>query len=240
MMEIDIFIPCFVDQIYPETGLNMVKVLEKAGCKVHYNMNQTCCGQPAYNAGYKNEAIKIAKKLIYEFKGDRYIVCPSASCVGMIKSNYEEFFVNSALRIKYKKIQYRFFEFTEFLTEVLKIEEFDARFDAVVTYHDSCSASRGLKIKDGPRRLLANVKGLRLVEMKESDTCCGFGGTFSIKMEPISIGMVDQKVGHALATQAEYIVSTDTSCLMHMEGYIRKQNMNIKTIHIADILASGY
>jgi L-lactate dehydrogenase complex protein LldE len=239
-MEVEIFIPCFIDQLFPQTGLNMVKVLEKAGCKVFYNPNQTCCGQPAYNAGYKIEAIKIAKKFINDFKGDKYIVCPSASCVSMIKNNYDEFFENSALRIKHKKIQNKVYEFTVFLTEVLKIENLGATFEATVTYHDSCSAVRGLNIKDAPRRLLSNVKGLKLVEMNESETCCGFGGTFAIKMECISSGMVDQKVENALATGAEYIVSTDSSCLLHIEGYARKQNKEIRTMHIADVLASGY
>jgi L-lactate dehydrogenase complex protein LldE len=239
-MDVDIFIPCFIDQLYPETGMNMVKVLEKVGCKVFYNTNQTCCGQPAFNGGYKMEAIKIAKKFINDFKGDKYIVCPSASCVGMIKKNYEEFFENSALRIKYKKLQSKIVEFTVFLTEILKIEDVGARFEGVVTYHDSCSAVRGLNIKDGPRKLLSHVKGLKLLEMHESDTCCGFGGTFSIKMEPISTGMVHQKVEYALATSAEYIVGTDTSCLMHIDGYVKKQKKDIKILHIADILASGY
>lgn len=239
-MEVDIFIPCFIDQFYPQTGFNMVKVLEKLGCKVFYNTNQTCCGQPLYNGGYKNEAIKIAKKFLNDFKGDRYIVSPSASCIAMVKHSYNEFFESSASRIKFKKIQVKAYEFTTFLTEILKVENVGAEFDATVTYHDSCSAFRALNIYEGPRRLLKNVKNLKLVEMKENDTCCGFGGTFSMKMEPISTGMVDQKINNALATAAEYIVTTDSSCLMHMEGYVKKQKKDIKLIHIADILASGY
>ena len=239
-MEVDIFIPCFIDQFYPQTGFNMIKVLEKLGCKVYYNTNQTCCGQPLYNGGYKNEAIKIAKKFLNDFKGDRYIVSPSASCIAMVKNSYNEFFESSASRIKFKKIQVQAYEFTTFLTEILKVENVGAEFDATVTYHDSCSAFRQLGIYNGPRRLLKNVKNLKLVEMKENDTCCGFGGTFSIKMEPISAGMVDQKIENALATEAEYIVTTDSSCIMHMEGFVKKQRKNIKLIHIADILASGY
>jgi L-lactate dehydrogenase complex protein LldE len=239
-MEVDIFIPCFIDQFYPQTGFNMIKVLEKLGCKVFYNTNQTCCGQPLYNAGYKNEAIKISKKFLNDFKGDRYIVSPSASCIAMVKNTYNEFYESSASRIKFKKIQVKAYEFTTFLTEILKVEDVGAEFDATVTYHDSCSAFRSLGIYEGPRRLLKNVKNLKLVEMKENDTCCGFGGTFSVKMEPISTGMVDQKIENALATKAEYIVSTDTSCIMHMEGFVKKQKKDIKLIHIADILAQGY
>ena len=158
----------------------------------------------------------------------------------MVKQSYIEFFESSASRIKFKKIQVKAYEFTTFLTEILKVENVGAEFDATVTYHDSCSAFRALNIYEGPRRLLKNVKNLKLVEMKENDTCCGFGGTFSMKMEPISTGMVDQKINNALATAAEYIVTTDSSCLMHMEGYVKKQKKDIKLIHIADILASGY
>jgi L-lactate dehydrogenase complex protein LldE len=239
-MDVDIFIPCFIDQFYPETGMNMIKVLEKLGCRVFYNTNQTCCGQPLYNAGYRNDAIKIAKKFLNDFKGDRYIVSPSASCIAMVKNTYNEFFESSASRIKFKKIQIKAYEFTTFLIEILKVDDVGAVFDATVTYHDSCSAFRLLDIYDSPRRLLKNVKNLKLVEMKESETCCGFGGTFSIKMEPISIGMVDQKIDNALNTKAEYIVTTDTSCLMHMEGFVNKQTKDIKLIHIADVLAQGY
>ena len=239
-MQIDIFIPCFIDQLYPQTGFNMVKVLEKLGCQINYNPNQTCCGQPTYNGGYKNEAAKLARKFINDFKGDKYIVVPSASCVGMIKYDYEDFFNSSSLRSKYKKIQDNTFEFTMFLTEILKVENVGAEFDAVVTYHDSCTALRTLGIKDAPRRLLKNVKGLKLVEMKESETCCGFGGTFSVKMEPISAAMAEQKIDNALETKADYIVGTDTSCLMSMEGFLKKNNKPMRTLHIADILAKGY
>ncbi|MBL6964197.1 MAG: (Fe-S)-binding protein [Bacteroidetes bacterium] len=239
-MEVDIFIPCYIDLLYPETGFNMVKVLEKLGCKVYYNTNQTCCGQPAFNAGYKKEAFKVAKKFINDFSGNRYIVSPSASCIKMVKDSYEDFFLNSSQRNHYKKIQNKAIEFTSFLTDILKKKDVGAVFEAKVCYHDSCSAHNGMGIKKGPRELLKYVKGLELIEMNESETCCGFGGTFSVKMEPISIAMVDQKSENALATGADYIVSTDTSCLMHIDGYLQKQNKKIKVMHIADVLAQGY
>ncbi len=238
-MEVDIFIPCFINQLYPETGFNMVKVLEKLGCKINYPQNQTCCGQPSYNAGYKDEALKLANKFLNDFDSNRYIVSPSASCVGMVRHNYEEFFTNSSKINKYRNLQSRLFEFTEFLLKVLKVEDVGASFNKKITYHDSCSAIRGLGIKDGPRKLLSNVTDLQLIEMNESDTCCGFGGTFSIKMEPISSAMAEQKVANALETGAEYIVGTDTSCLMHIDGYAKKNNKNIKVMHIADVLAQG-
>jgi L-lactate dehydrogenase complex protein LldE len=226
--------------MYPETGFNMVKVLEKLGCKVHYNQNQTCCGQPAFNAGYKQEAFKIAKKFVNDFKGNRYIVSPSASCIKMVKDSYEDFFINSSKRSDYKRIQSKAYEFSSFLTDVLNVKDVGAEFNAKITYHDSCSAFRGMNIKNGPRELLKHVKGLELIEMKESETCCGFGGTFAVKMEPISSAMADQKTINALATGADYIVGTDSSCLMHIEGYLKKQNKEMKVMHIADVLAQGY
>jgi L-lactate dehydrogenase complex protein LldE len=240
MMDIDIFIPCFIDQMYPETAMNMVKVLEKAGCRVHYNRNQTCCGQPAYNAGYFDEAMKLAKKFLEDFSGERYIVSPSGSCIGMVKHAYKYFFGNSALRSRHNKIAGKSYEFTQFLIHVLKKDDFGARFDAKVCYHDACSALRGLSVKNEPRQLLKKVQGLSLLEMSESETCCGFGGTFSVKMEAISIGMAEQKIENALHTGAEYIVSTETSCLMHLEAYCRKNKKDIGTMHIADVLAQGY
>jgi len=240
MTEVDVFIPCFVDQFYPETAWNMIKVLEKCNCKVFYNEKQTCCGQPAYNAGYKNEAIKVARKFLKDFSGKRYIVVPSGSCVGMIRGSYVGLFDNSAQRTHYRQIQAKTFEFTEFLTKVLKIDDVGAEFNAKVTYHDSCSALRELGIKDGPRKLLSKVKGLELIEMEESETCCGFGGTFSVKMEPISSAMADQKLINAVATGAEFIIGTDLSCFMNLNAYAQKNKMNIKALHIADVLASGY
>ena len=239
-MKVQLFIPCFVDQLYPETAFNMVKVLEKACCDVTYNTNQTCCGQPGFNAGFWNEAKEVATKFLKDFEGTDYIVAPSASCVGFVRNYYSGLFANSSLHNNVKDLSKRIFEFTEFLTDVLKIENYGAIFNAKATYHDSCAALRECKIKEGPRKLLQKVKGLELAEMDETETCCGFGGSFAIKFEAISIAMADQKVQHALATNAEYIISTDLSCLMHLDGYINKKNLPVKTIHIADVLASGW
>lgn len=239
-MKVQIFIPCFVDQLYPQTAFNMVKVLEKACCDVEYNTNQTCCGQPAFNAGFWEEARKVATKFLKDFEGTDYIVAPSASCVGFVKNYYNKLFENSSLHNNVKDISKRIFEFTEFLTNVLRIENFGATLHAKATYHDSCAALRECKIKGGPRKLLDKVKGLELIEMADNETCCGFGGSFAVKFEAISIAMADQKVNHALATGAEYIISTDLSCLMHLDGYITKKNLALKTMHIADVLASGW
>jgi L-lactate dehydrogenase complex protein LldE len=239
-MTVQLFIPCFVDQLYPQTAFNMAKVLEKAGCKVQYNVNQTCCGQPAFNAGFWSDSKEVCTKFIKDFSGADYIVAPSASCVGFVRNYYPKLFDNSSYHNDVKDLQKRIFEFSEFMINVLKVEKVGARFHAKATYHDSCAGLRECRIKQEPRTLLAHVEGLELVEMNDVETCCGFGGTFAVKFDPISIGMADQKAGNAKATGARCIISTDLSCLMHIDGYIRKQNMGIETMHIADVLASGW
>ncbi len=239
-MRIQLFIPCFVDQLYPQTAFNMVKVLEKAGCTVEYNQEQTCCGQPAFNAGFRDDAKEICSKFIKDFRGEDYVVAPSASCVGFIRNYYQKLFDNSSVHNEVKDLSKRTFELSEFLVNVLHYEDFGATFNATATYHDSCAGLRECKIKQEPRKLLSKVKGLELVEMNDVETCCGFGGTFAVKFEPISIAMADQKTINAKATGAEYIVSTDLSCLMHLDGYIRYKGLNLQAMHLADVLASGW
>jgi L-lactate dehydrogenase complex protein LldE len=239
-MKVQLFIPCFVDQLYPDTAFNMVKVLRKLGCEVQYNTAQTCCGQPAFNAGFWDDARDVCSKFLADFAGDGYVVSPSASCTGFVRNYYGKLFDNSSVHNQVKDLQKRSYEFTEFLTEVLDVDDVGAVLEAKATYHDSCAGLRECGIKAGPRRLLAKVRGLELVEMEDVETCCGFGGTFAVKFEPISIGMADQKLRNALATGAQYIISTDLSCLMHLQGYINNQGQNIKTLHIADVLANGW
>jgi L-lactate dehydrogenase complex protein LldE len=239
-MKVQLFIPCFVDQLYPQTAFNMVKVLEKACCDVTYNTNQTCCGQPAFNAGFWDESRDVCSKFIKDFEGADYIVAPSASCVGFVRNYYSKLFENSSQHNAVKDLGKRIFEFSEFLTDVLKIENYGAKLNAKATYHDSCAALRECKIKTAPRTLLSFVKGLELVEMNDVETCCGFGGTFAVKFEAISAGMADQKITNALATGAEYIISTDLSCLMQLDGFIKHKNLPLKTMHIADVLANGW
>jgi L-lactate dehydrogenase complex protein LldE len=239
-MTVQLFIPCFVDQLYPQTAFNMVKVLEKAGCTVEYNTNQTCCGQPAFNAGFWDDAKEVCAKFIKDFSGADYVVAPSASCVGFVRNYYSRLFDNSSHHNEVKDLQKRVFEFTEFMVNVLKVENVGATFHAKATYHDSCAGLREVRIKQEPRTLLLNVKGLELVEMNDVETCCGFGGTFAVKFDPISIGMADQKSINASATGAQCIISTDMSCLMHIDGYVRKKGMALQTMHIADVLASGW
>lgn len=239
-MIVDIFIPCFIDQIYPDAARNMIKVLEHLGVGVNYNPEQTCCGQPAFNAGFWDQSKEVGEKFIHDFPNDRPIVSPSASCVGMIKNYYPELFHNSVLHNEYKTIRKNIYELSDFLVNVLNVTDVGARFDGVATYHDSCSALRELNIKSAPRTLLNKVRGLELREMEDVETCCGFGGSFSVKYEPIAVGMAEQKIIHAEETKADYIISTDLSCLMHLDGYLKKQNKKMKVMHLADVLASGW
>jgi L-lactate dehydrogenase complex protein LldE len=236
-MNVQIFIPCFIDQLYPNVGFSMVKVLEKAGCRVTYNTNQTCCGQPAFNAGFWGEAKDVCDKFMKDFAGTDYIVAPSASCVGFVKNYYQKIYENSAKKESVTKLASRIFEFSDFLVNILKIEDFGAELNAKVTYHDSCAALRECNIKNEPRKLLNKVKGLEIIEMNDVETCCGFGGTFAVKFEPISVAMADQKIINATATKAEYIISTDMSCLMHIDGCIKHKKSNLKVLHLANVLA---
>lgn len=239
-MKVQLFIPCFIDQLYPQTAFNMLKVLQKAGCTVEYNSNQTCCGQPAFNAGFWEDAKEVCTKFLKDFDGADYVVAPSASCTGFVRNYYPKLFDNSSYHNDVKDLKERTFELSEFLVNVLKIDNFGAKLDIKATYHDSCAGLRECKIKEEPRKLLSNVKGLELVEMKDVETCCGFGGTFAVKFEPISIGMADQKVSNARESGAQCIISTDHSCLMHLDGYIRHKGLPMQTMHIADVLASGW
>lgn len=240
MHKVELFIPCFIDQLYPETAFNTVKLLEKAGCKVVYNTDQTCCGQPAYNAGFWDDAKKIGQKFLNDFNDEHPIVSPSASCVGMVRGGYDDLFTNSIEHNKCRSIQRNIFEISDFLVNVLQKEYFGAELVGTAVYHDSCSALRECKIKKEPRRLLSHVGGLEIVEMRDQETCCGFGGTFAVKFEGISAAMAEQKVQNALNVKADYIISTDSSCLLQLQAYIEKNQLPIKTMHLVDVLTSGW
>ena len=238
-MTIDLFIPCFIDQLFPETAWNVVKILKRSGVDINYNSNQTCCGQPAFNSGDKKNAAKLAKKFIADFPHDRPVVVPSASCAGFIRNHYNELLKGHAgYEDEIIRIKSNVYELSDFLVNQLNFTDFNATFNHKITYHDACSALREYGIRKEPRLLLNKVKGLELAEMNENDVCCGFGGTFMVKFVPISTAMAEQKVKNALDTGAEYIVSTEASCLLNIDSYIRKQKLPIKVKHIADILAN--
>jgi len=240
MHKVELFIPCFIDQLYPETAFNTVKLLERAGCEVLYNTDQTCCGQPAYNAGFWDDAKTIGQKFLNDFNDEHPIVSPSASCVGMVRGGYDDLFTNSIEHNKCRSIQRNIFEISDFLVNVLQKEYFGAELVGTAVYHDSCSALRECKIKEEPRKLLSHVGGLDIVEMRDQETCCGFGGTFSVKFEGISTAMAEQKVQNAMNVKADYIISTDSSCLLQLQAYIEKNQLPIKTMHLVDVLTSGW
>ncbi len=236
--KISLFIPCFVDQFFPKIAQNTVKILTKFGFDIYINPNQTCCGQPAFNAGYRKEAYKLAKKFLIDFSNSQLIISPVASCIGFIKRHYAKILKNTAELEIFNSLKSKMFELTDFLVNYLNVSDLGAYFPYVITYHDSCTALREYGIKKEPRILLRNVKGLRLMEMKEAETCCGFGGTFSVKMPHISTSIVEKKVKSALETEADFIVSTEASCLMNIKGFIEKNKLPIKAIHISEILAN--
>ena len=221
MPRVSIFVTCIVDQVFPRVGLAMAEVLERAGCQIDFRPDQTCCGQPAFNSGYAEEAGRVADHFKKVFDGAEYIVAPSGSCTSMLRHQGANVF-----------------EFSQFLTDVLKIEDLGAKLDRTVTFHDSCHALRELRIKTGPRRLLANVRGLKLVEMDAAEECCGFGGTFSVKFPDVSGAMARTKIDSILRTGADTVVGVDCSCLMQLQGTLSRAGSKIQTMHLAEVLAS--
>lgn len=237
---VSLFVTCIVDQVFPRVGMAMAEVIERLGYEVEFREAQTCCGQPAFNSGYREQAAQVAEHFIRTFRdATDFIVVPSGSCTSMITHHFHDLFPRgSALHEETEYLTPRVFEFTQFLTQVAKVEDVGARWNGVVTYHDSCHSLRELKIKDAPRRLLGHVKGLELREMSAAEECCGFGGTFSVKFPEVSGGMARTKIESILATGASTVVSIDSSCLMQLQGAIDRQKAPLKTVHLAEILAS--
>jgi len=230
-MRVALFIPCFVDQFYPEVGKAMVSVLRRLGIECVFPEEQTCCGQPAFNTGYWDEARALARRYCEIFNGYDAVVSPSGSCTAMVRNFYPELLGSSP------PASVNTFEFSEFLVKKLGITDVGATFPAKVTYHDSCHTLRELRLKQEPRALLRAVRGLELVEMTEAETCCGFGGTFSVKFPAISTAMDDVKCQSIVATGAQYVVSVDSSCLMQIGGWLRRKNLPVQTKHLAEVLA---
>ena len=217
----------------------MVKVLEKTGCTVTYNTKQTCCGQPAFNAGFWDEARTVCIKFVKDFSGSDYIVTPSASCAGFVRNYYSKLLDNSSVHNQVKELNKRVFEFSEFMVKVLQVEHVGAILNGKATYHDSCAGLRECRIKEEPRKLLSHVKGLELHEMNDVETCCGFGGTFCVSEEAVSVRMGKDRVADHEKNGAEYITSSDLSCLMHLERLLNRNKSGVRVIHIAEILNSG-
>jgi len=238
MRKITLFIQCLVDTVWPHVGEAMVRVLEGLGLELDCPTDQTCCGQPAFNSGFRHEARTAARRFIEIFENAGTIVSPSGSCVHMVRHHYPELFKGDPLwRSRAERIAARTYEFTEFLVDVRKVEDVGACYPGTVTYHDSCHLLRGIRVSEQPRRLLRKVAGLTLVEMKNSDYCCGFGGAFAVKYPDISAAMVNDKVDHVINSGADTVVGCDTGCLLNIAGAVSRRGLTIKAMHIAEVLA---
>jgi L-lactate dehydrogenase complex protein LldE len=237
---VDIFIPCYIDQYYPQTANNMVKVLERLSVGVNYNVEQTCCGRPAYQDGYRDHAKEVGEKLIREFQEERYVVCPAAGCVATVKCQYPSLFHNSSMHNEYKLVQKHFYEVSDFLANVMNVSDIGARYDAKAVYLDACPAVHELGIKDAPRQLLSKVRGLELLEVQGGLPCCGIGGGLDRRNEELTVKMAMELIKKVQSTGASVIISTDYECLMHLDAVILKEKLNLKVAHIIDVLASGW
>jgi len=238
--KITLFVQCLVDGLYPEVGEAMLTIFERLGIQVDCPGGQTCCGQPAFNAGHWKAARVAAKRFIEIFEDAEWIVCPSGSCVNMVKNHYKDLFEDDAAWAeRSKQVGLRTFELSQFLVDILGIENTDTSYHGKITYHDSCHLLRGLGVKEQPRRLLRHLKQAQFVEMKDSDRCCGFGGTFSVKYPDISTAMVDEKIRNIIASGADTVTGCDISCLMNIQGRLSRMGSQIKVRHIAQLLADN-
>lgn len=239
-MKASIFITCIVDQFFPQVGLSLVKVLRRLGVTLDFPPSQTCCGQPAFNSGFQSEARSVAQKFLEVFKESEYIVTPSGSCATMVKVFYKDLFKDDAENQKRAiELGNRVYEFTDFIVNVLGIEDVGASFQEKVALHQSCHLLRELNIRSEPQRLLKHVNGIEIVEMDRADLCCGFGGLFSIKYPQISGSILQEKIDCIKKCKADVVVATDMGCLMHMAGGLSRQKVPVKTMHIAEVLAQS-
>ena len=233
-----LFVTCLVDQFLPQVAESVVKVLRRLDVDVTFNPAQTCCGQPAFNTGYRDEARSVARGVLDLFDEAEYVVAPSGSCTSMVRVFYPELFHGDPERLRQcESLRSRFFEFSEFLVNVMKVEDVGASFRHRVAYHDSCHLLRELHVGEAPRKLLQKVRGLEFVEIPDNQLCCGFGGTFSVKFPEVSVPMGKDKVRAATGTGAEYLVAADGGCLMHIAGVAHRQGSPLKTMHLAEVLA---
>jgi len=237
MKKVAMFIPCFVDQLMPQVGMDMARVLRRIGYELEFPEEQTCCGQPGFNSGYWQDARPLAERFLRVFRDAEVVVCPSGSCTTMVRNFYPELLAGTPLQQEAAGLSRRVFEFSEFLVKQAKVIDLGAAFPHRVAYHDACHALRELHLKQEPRELLRRVRGIDLVEMPYSEECCGFGGTFATKFSMISSAMGDNKIRNAETSTAQYLTSTDPSCLMHIDGILRRRNSPVRTIYLAGILA---
>lgn len=237
-MKVALFSTCLIDMFRPSAGFATLELLEAAGCQVEVPLAQTCCGQPAYNNGDRNDTIRIARQVIDTFNQYDYVIIPSGSCAGMLSRHYPELFADDSLwSAKARIFASKCYELTVFLHDILRLETLNRAFHAEVVYHDSCSSLREAGSHNSATRLLENTPGLRLHPLEENQVCCGFGGTFSIKFPSLSTRMVDDKISFIRKTPAEVVTATDLGCLMNISGRLRRLSHPVRALHIAEILA---
>ncbi|QTA91606.1 (Fe-S)-binding protein [Desulfonema magnum] len=235
---ITLFIQCIIDGMYPEVGEAMVQIFQKLGVSMTCPTDQTCCGQPAFNSGYRKEAREAAKRFIRIFENAELIVCPSGSCVNMVRHHYPELFHDDPKWLRRsEQISSTTYEFTEYLVDVLGVEDVGASYRGKITYHDSCHLLRGIGVREQPRKLIRNVRGTEFTEMKDSDRCCGFGGAFSVKYPEISTAMAEDKVKNITDSGADVVVGCDMGCLMNIQGMLSRKESSVRVMHIAQLLA---
>ena len=236
----DLFVTCIIDQIYPQVGVSVVRVLRKLGVAVGFPEGQTCCGQPLFNTGYTQQARRLARRVIEGFRDSSYVVVPSGSCAAMMSNFYPELFRDDPEMLEQARVlSSKVREFSQFLTDVLGVDDVGAACEGSVTYHPSCHLLREMGVRNGPIRLLKNVRGAELRELPNAEVCCGFGGTFSVKYPHISGDMVADKVANVVSTGADTLVSCDMSCLMNIEGALSRQGSDVRVRHLAQVLDRG-
>ena len=237
---VTLFIQCLVDGVYPEVGEAMVAIFRKLDIDIICPTQQTCCGQPAFNSGYRRQAGIAAKRFIEIFENAEAIVCPSGSCATMVRHHYAELFKNeSSWEQRARHVAGKTYELTQYLVDIMGVDDLGARYNGKITYHDSCHLLRGLRVREQPRRLLRKVSGAEFVELNDSDKCCGFGGAFSVKYSDISAAMAEDKVKNIMASGADTVTGCDMGCLMNIQGMLSRKGSDIKVRHIAQILASA-
>ena len=240
-MRVALFITCFNDTLFPETGRATVEVLERLGVSVGFPLEQTCCGQIHFNTGYQREAIPLVRRFVEVFRSYEAVVSPSGSCVGMVRELFPmaaELVNDKQLLYEVEELSTKVFELSEFLVNKLEVTDVGAYYPHRVTYHPTCHSLRMLKVGDAPLRLLENVRGIDFVELPEAQECCGFGGTFAVKNVDTSVAILSDKLRHVLDTEAEVCTAGDNSCLMHIGGGLMRQRAGIETVHLAEFLAS--
>ena len=238
-MQVALFVTCLVDQVAPDTGRAAVRLLEVAGCEVEFPADQTCCGQPAYNSGFPDDARRLALHFLDVFEGYEAVVSPSGSCAAMVRHYYPELWNDlPGMRRRAEAVGERTYELTEFLVDVLGHPDLGAQVGGQVTYHASCHLLRELGVREAPRRVL-NAAGVQIVEMADPERCCGFGGTFSVTLPEISVPMADAKLDMAVATGVRTLVACDTGCLLHLATRARRRGLDIECRHVADVVGTG-